>query len=161
VLARFLTPEWFEELNRATTCPASADNPAEGSVANPAEGSVANPAEGSVTNPAEGSVTNPAEGSVTIQQVVTGAPDGEVAYVVRVSGGRVHATLGRAADTDVTIVEDYGTALALSRGEMSARAALLAGRIQIRGNTHALVAGLAAMQAVQAGRQQALARTSY
>ncbi|PZS18022.1 MAG: hypothetical protein DLM54_08815 [Acidimicrobiales bacterium] len=126
VLARFLTPEWFEELNRAAARPICA-----------------------------------AEGSITIQQVVTGAPEGEVAYVVSVAGGRLRATLGRTADADVTITADYGTALALSRGEMSARAALLAGQIHIGGNTHALLAGMAAMQATQAGCAQTLARTSY
>lgn len=130
VLARFLTPEWFEELNRATACPV------------------------------------PGEGSITIQQVVTGGPQDEVAYVVRVSGGRLEVSPGRVGDVDAphvdaTISADYDTALALSRGELSARAALLAGRIKVRGDTNALLAGQAAMQAAQAAVDEVRARTSY
>lgn len=125
VLARFLTPEWFDELNQATACPV------------------------------------PGEGSITIQQVVTGGPQDEVAYVVKVSGGRLEVTPGRAAEVDATISADYDTALALSRGELSARAALLAGRIKVRGDTNALLAGQAAMQAAQAGVDEVRARTSY
>lgn len=103
----------------------------------------------------------PPRGTVTIQQVVTGGPEGDVAYVIRVRDGRLEATPGWAGDANVTITEDLATAAALSRGELSARQALLAGRVQLRGDTDSLLASLAAMQAAQAGVDQVRSRTSY
>ncbi len=130
VLARFLSPQWLDDLRRAAAA-------------------------------GPGSAGGPAECTVTIQQVVTDAPQGEVAYVVRLAGGRLEVSPGRAEDADVTITEDYATAVAVSSGELTARQALLAGRIQLRGDTNALLAGQAAMQAAQAGVDHLRAGTSY
>jgi putative sterol carrier protein len=72
--------------------------------------------------------------SLTLQQVVTDAPEGEVRYHVRVSEGRAAIYVGQAARPDATFTEDYATAAAVARGELSVQAALLAGRIRIGGN---------------------------
>jgi putative sterol carrier protein len=81
------------------------------------------------------------EGSpgITVQQVVTGTPDGEIRYAVSLSDELPTVRPGQAAHADVTFTEDYATAAAIARGELTAQAALLAGRIRVAGNVAALM----------------------
>jgi putative sterol carrier protein len=77
---------------------------------------------------------------LVVQQVVTGGPDGDVAYHVIVDDGRTTVRAGRADDPTVTFTQDRDTARAVSRGELSAQGAFMAGRIRVRGDLPALVA---------------------
>ena len=76
-----------------------------------------------------------------IEPAVVGVPGrGEVRY--RFAFGAAGCRVGRAPTTgaaDVRLETDYGTAVALARGEMNAQAALAAGRLRVSGD----VAGLA------------------
>jgi hypothetical protein len=100
-VARYLSAEWFDEINGAGRA-------------------------GAATGPATGG------SPVVLQQHVTGGPDGDVAYWVRVGGdATLEAGLGRAESPDVTVTQSYDTALAVSTGELSAQAAFLAGRIRV------------------------------
>jgi putative sterol carrier protein len=83
---------------------------------------------------------------VVLQQVVTGGPDGDVRYWVRIGEGTVAAGPGEAADADVTVSQSYDTAVAVSSGQLSAQAAVLAGRIRVSGDTTLLLAHQAALQ---------------
>lgn len=81
------------------------------------------------------------EARLTVAHRVSGAPHGEVAYVLRFADGRVRASLadGEAADhADVTFHEDYETAAALARGEITATQAVAAGRLKVSGDAQAL-----------------------
>ncbi len=75
-----------------------------------------------------------------LQQVVTGTPDGEVRYHVGVSLGAAWVRPGQAEAPDATFTEDYATAAAVARGELSVHAALLEGRIRVAGNMAVLSA---------------------
>ena len=77
---------------------------------------------------------------LVVQQVVTGGPDGDVAYHVIVDDGRTSVRAGRADDPTITFTQDRATARAVSRGELSAQGAFMAGRIRVRGDLPALVA---------------------
>jgi len=76
---------------------------------------------------------------LTIQQVVTDTPEGDVAYVVRLAGGRLALEPGRDPAAAVTITEDWATAAALARGDLSPQGAFMAGRIRVGGDVGALV----------------------
>ncbi|MFP5254779.1 MAG: SCP2 sterol-binding domain-containing protein [Acidimicrobiia bacterium] len=84
----------------------------------------------------------PPEGvRVVLQQVVSddasaGARPLEVAYALRVGDGRVEVVRGTVPDADVTFRLDRATAAAIARGELSAQAAFLAGRLRIGGDVH-------------------------
>jgi hypothetical protein len=80
------------------------------------------------------------EEGLVLQHLVTGAPDGDVEYHVRVRDRVVTIGRGPAPAPDVTFAEDYGTAAAIASGELSAPAALLAGRIRVGGDLAALIA---------------------
>jgi alkyl sulfatase BDS1-like metallo-beta-lactamase superfamily hydrolase len=77
---------------------------------------------------------------LTLQQVVTGTPDGEVRYHVGVSNGSAWVRAGQAEAPDATFTEDYSTAAAVARGELSVHTALLEGRIRVAGDMAVLSA---------------------
>ena len=90
-----------------------------------------------------------ADGRFSVVQVVTGVPDdvqaggGDVHLVLTVADGR--ARLGLDPDGTVggtaTMVLGYAEALAMARGELDPADALAAGRVRVRGDLAALVAG--------------------
>jgi len=83
-----------------------------------------------------------------IQQVVTGAPDGEVSYWTKFDDGKVEGAIGDAPDADVTITQDYDTAVAMNKGELNAQAAFMQGKLKVTGNMGKLLQNQGAMQAL-------------
>ena len=83
-----------------------------------------------------------------IQQVVTGAPDGEVSYWTKFDDGKVEGGLGQASDADVTITQDYDTAVAMNKAELNAQAAFMQGKLKVTGNMGKLLQNQGAMQAL-------------
>jgi SCP-2 sterol transfer family len=110
-MARFLSPEWFAEVARLG-----------------ASRSAATPDGGAA--------------DLVLEQVVRDTPDGEVRYRVVVVGGSAHiegpaaaaSTNGAPAGPDLTITCDWATATAMAQGELSTHAALLAGRLRVKGD---------------------------
>jgi putative sterol carrier protein len=71
-----------------------------------------------------------------LQHVITGTPDGEVAYSVAIVDGKVvDATLGRDDDAaDCTFLESYDDAVHLARGELDLHVGFMRGRIKMSGD---------------------------
>ena len=122
-MVRYLSPEWVESFDAALRALDLTD---------------------ALTRAGEGSLAA-ADGSFSVAQVVTGVPgsEGEVRTVFRVADGSARLTLD--PDTTLpataTIVLDYVDALAMARGELDPADALAAGRVRVRGDLAALVAG--------------------
>jgi len=77
-----------------------------------------------------------AAGSQTakVQQVVT-APEGEKRYWFKLEGGKAELGTGDAADqVDATITQDYDTAVALSKNELTGTAAYMSGKLRVSGD---------------------------
>lgn len=88
-----------------------------------------------------------AAGSQTtkVQQVVTG-PDGEVRYWFKLDGGQASLGLGDSPeDVDATITQDYDTAVALSKNELTGTAAYMSGKLRVSGDLMKLMQLQAAM----------------
>ncbi len=76
---------------------------------------------------------------VLLEQVVTGVPGrGEVAYRVRLSESGARVDHDHTAAADVRLTTDYGTAVAIARGEQNAQIALARGRLRLGGQVDAL-----------------------
>lgn len=84
---------------------------------------------------------------VSVHQRVTGTPDGEVEYTLRLAGGRVTLESGP-GDADVELVTDYETAAAISQGRLSPASAFAAGRLRVGGSVSDLVARQGAFAAM-------------
>ncbi len=77
-----------------------------------------------------------AAGSQTakVQQVVT-APEGEKRYWFKLEGGQVSLGTGDSPDpVDATITQDYDTAVALAKNELTGTAAYMSGKIRVSGD---------------------------
>lgn len=96
-----------------------------------------------------------------LQQLVTGSPDGDVHYWVRVDDGMLEAGLGKAAAPDATISQSYETAVAVVTGELSTEEALMTGRLRLSGNLAALAQHQAALREVGTAFAQLRSGTSY
>lgn len=72
--------------------------------------------------------------TASVAHVVTGCPDGDVAYVTTVVDGRlVDAAPGDAADADITTTRSYADGLRIARGELDEAAAFMQGRLKLTG----------------------------
>ena len=98
---------------------------------------------------------------LTIRHVVEGGPEGDVAWWVRVAGGRVDAGPGPGVGADVVLTADYDTAAAVARGDLLARQALLAGRLRVSGEPGRLTRSAAALAALDRALVGLRAETEY
>ena len=128
-MARYLSPEWFEELN-----------------------AVAQERRGPALDQ---------QSQVCLQQEVTGGPDGDVRYWIRLQGGTVAAGLGEAESPDAVISQSYETAVGVASGEVRVQTALMSGQIAITGNVATLVDHQEALRGLDAAFMDLRARTSY
>ena len=126
-MARYLSPEWVQSFDAALHALDLSD-----AVAAAGAGSLA-----------------AADGEFSVVQVVTGVPEdvvdaeGDVHLVLSVAGGRARLALDPtgAVGGTATIVLAYPDALAMARGKLDPADALAAGRVRVRGDLAALVAG--------------------
>jgi len=68
-----------------------------------------------------------------IQQVITG-PDGETRYWFIIENGQTDLGLGDIDNPDATITQDYDTAAALSKNELTGTAAYMSGKLRVSGD---------------------------
>ena len=73
--------------------------------------------------------------TVRMQQVITGAPDGEVKYYTVIENGKtLEQKVGEDPEADVTLTNSYDDALKIMKGELDANAAFMQGRVKVTGN---------------------------
>ncbi|HEX6207521.1 MAG TPA: SCP2 sterol-binding domain-containing protein [Actinomycetota bacterium] len=68
-----------------------------------------------------------------LQQVVS-TPDGETKYYFKIEDGRAEVALGELDGAETTITQDYDTAVAMSKNELSPTAAYMSGKIKVSGD---------------------------
>jgi putative sterol carrier protein len=71
--------------------------------------------------------------NATLQMVISGAPQGDVRYWLRIADGSASTGLGDAADSDVTISQSYETSAQINRGELDGQKAFMQGKVKIGG----------------------------
>lgn len=73
---------------------------------------------------------------IRVQNVVTGAPDGDVSYYDVIQNGKlVETARGEDGQADVTMTTAYDDSKALLTGELQATSAFVTGKVKISGNT--------------------------
>lgn len=76
---------------------------------------------------------------ITIQQNVTGTPEGDVHYFIRVDHGKVEILEGIDENATVSFTQDWPTGVAMSNGTLSAQDAFTEGRLRLGGDIQAMV----------------------
>ena len=80
------------------------------------------------------------KGALVLQQVIPDGRDGlELAYALVVEDQRVRVVRGRVDDPDLTFTQDRATAEAIHRGELSAQAAFMQGRLRLGGDLRTVI----------------------
>jgi putative sterol carrier protein len=88
----------------------------------------------------EGFKSATATTELTLQFEIPDAPEGmERTYLITIGGGSVQATAGPGASPDVTITNNYETAIAISKGELNTQMAFMTGKIKVSGNMTKLI----------------------
>jgi len=71
--------------------------------------------------------------TTTLQQVIN-TPEGEVKYYFKLENGQGEVALGESDSAEATITQDYDTAVALAKNELSGTAAYMGGKIKVSGD---------------------------
>ena len=71
--------------------------------------------------------------NAALQMVISGSPQGDVRYWLRIGDGGASAGLGDAADADVTISQSYETSVQVNKGELDGQKAFMQGKVKISG----------------------------
>jgi putative sterol carrier protein len=133
-MARFLSDEWIADLDRAAS---SSD----------------------ALRVATGDF------SLTVQQVVTEPADRSdteaTTWFVSIDHGAIAVRAGRATRPDVTFTQDRATATAVGRGELSAQAAFMLGRLRVGGEVSLLTAHQGAFAGLDDVFAEVRDRTTY
>jgi putative sterol carrier protein len=77
--------------------------------------------------------------ALTIEQEVTGGPEGDVRYHVDFDRGTVSVVSGPAPSATVRFHQDYETAAAIAAGVGSAQRAFMTGRLRVGGDLRVLL----------------------
>ncbi|MEI7593609.1 MAG: SCP2 sterol-binding domain-containing protein [Actinomycetes bacterium] len=83
--------------------------------------------------------TGPLDDAFAVQQLVTGGPEGDVSWTVRIGNGSFAVQAGVVEDPLVTFTQDYATAVEIHQGTLSAQAAFMTGRLRVSGNVGLLL----------------------
>ncbi|UDY37926.1 SCP2 sterol-binding domain-containing protein [Dermatobacter hominis] len=75
---------------------------------------------------------------LAIAYEVAGAPAGKVGYTIRFDHGTTSVTPG-AVEAPVSFQLDYDTAAAIAKGDLSAQAAFMQGRLKLVGDVNVLI----------------------
>lgn len=84
-------------------------------------------------NESEGFKSTSGGSSARLQQIIL-SEDGERRYWVKIGDGEVDMGIGDIEDPDVTITQDYETAVAMARSELSPVTAFMSGKLKVGGN---------------------------
>jgi putative sterol carrier protein len=88
--------------------------------------------------------------NAALQMVISGAPQGEVRYWLRIADGSASAGLGDAADAEVTISQSYETSAQVNKGELDGQKAFMQGKVKISGKMLKMMQLRGALEKVQA-----------
>ncbi|HYZ92744.1 MAG TPA: SCP2 sterol-binding domain-containing protein [Actinomycetota bacterium] len=83
---------------------------------------------------------------LTIQQIITGVDGGQASYWIGINDGTIEGGLGDGPDPDVTITQDYDTAVAITKAEINPQAAFMQGNLKVTGNMGKLLQHQMALQ---------------
>lgn len=98
---------------------------------------------------------------LVVQQRVLAGPDGDVEFHVVADHGDVSVRPGPSARADVTFTQDHDTATAIGRGELSAQAAFMVGKLRVGGDIERLLAHRSAFAGIDDVFDEVRSRTTW
>lgn len=99
--------------------------------------------------------------TVGVTQVVSGGPEGDVSYHLRVSEGEASFGAGPADPEDVKMEQEWQTAVDVATGELNAQEAFIGGKIRLFGDQQKLLESQPVFGALDAVFARVRERTDY
>lgn len=99
--------------------------------------------------------------TVGVTQVVSGGPEGDVTYHLRVADGNASFGAGSADPEDVKMEQDWQTAVDVATGELNAQEAFIGGKIRLFGDQRKLLESQPVFGALDAVFASVRDRTDY
>ena len=99
--------------------------------------------------------------TLSVQQNVTGGPDGDKSYYMQIDNGEPKIALGEAQTPDVTLTQDYETAVAIAKGELNAQNAFMTGKMKVTGNMAKLMQHQGAFANLEPALKSVAEKTEY
>lgn len=98
---------------------------------------------------------------VTLRETINDSPHGEVTYVMTLDGATVSIERDTETDANVTFTQDYATAVALHKGEMTTQEAFFAGKVRVAGHLNTLLDNADLLQGIAPLFEQVRTATTY
>jgi SCP-2 sterol transfer family len=98
---------------------------------------------------------------IGVTQVVTGGPEGDVTYHLRVGDGGATFGAGPADTEDVRMEQSWATATAVATGDLNAQEAFIKGLIRLTGNQQKLIESQPVFAALDAVFTSVREQTEY
>jgi hypothetical protein len=152
---RFLSEEWLAALGDLVAAAASAPDGDRAEDGPEGSDRTDEPPPGGTTT-----ATGASAGPLRLGQLVTGGPDGDVAYTV-VLGGEGPGVVAGADGAGVVLVESFETARAIASGQVTAGEAVARGLIKVRGNANLLIGAAPLLAGVAEAVTALRARTTF
>ena len=99
--------------------------------------------------------------TIGVTQVVVDGPEGDVTYHLQVGDGTAAFGAGPADPQDVTMEQDWHTAVGVATGSLNAQEAFITGKIRLTGDQQALIAAQPVFGALDAIFSSVRERTRY
>jgi hypothetical protein len=101
--------------------------------------------------------------NLVLRQVVNDSPDGDIAYHVVVESGaaRIEPPGRDPGPADLTLTTTWETAVGIAQGKLAAQAALVEGRLRVKGNLAVIAGQAAAIAGLDAVPPEVRDRTTY
>ncbi len=77
--------------------------------------------------------------NLSMQFHVTDGPEGDIDYSIAIADGSAEIALGQLDGAEVTVTNDYETAVGISTGEVNTQMAFMTGKVKVDGNMAALL----------------------
>lgn len=99
--------------------------------------------------------------NVGVQQVITGAPEGEIRHYLEVRQGKAAMALGEIPNPDATMTATYEDAKALNEGSLDMMGAFMSGKLIVTGNIPVLMQNQVAMNLANEAVARVRPETEY
>ena len=99
--------------------------------------------------------------SVSLRESISGTPFGDLSFVMTIDSGTI--TIDTDSDTvaDVTFTQDYTTAVALHKGEVTTQEVFFEGKVRVAGHLNALLDNADLLQGIAPVFAEVRANTTY
>jgi len=98
---------------------------------------------------------------VSLREIITGTPFDDVTYVMTIEDGVISFSNDTDVVADVTFTQNYDTAVALHKGELTTHEAFFAGKVRVAGHLNTLLDNADLLQGIAPAFESVRASTTY